>query len=184
MKEGELLVQARRWDRQALTEIYDLYSPKLYGYAVRLLGDPHTAEDCVADTFNRFLQALKAGKGPEVYLQAYLYRIAHNWITDYYRRQPPPNLDLEDQPLIGPNFPEQDASDQIEQAQVRAALLRLTPEQRQVVMLKFVEGLNNEVVAATLNKPVGAIKSLQHRALAALRRILDASEEEENVPFR
>jgi len=58
------------------------------------------------------------------------------------------------------------------QQQVRAALLRLTPEQRQVIVLKYIEGCDNETIAAALQKPVSAVKSLQHRALGALKRLL------------
>jgi RNA polymerase sigma-70 factor (ECF subfamily) len=66
---------------------------------------------------------------------------------------------------------------QAEQEEVRAALAHLTPDQRQVVLLKYLEGLENEEIAAALGKPLGAVKSLQHRALAALRRILVRAEE-------
>ena len=92
--EHDLLRRARVFERQALTEIYDQYSHKLYNYAVRQLGDADLAEECVAETFARFLRAIKSGGGPEKYLQAYLYRVAHNWITDLYRRQPPLPLSL------------------------------------------------------------------------------------------
>ena len=69
------------------------------------------------------------------------------------------------------------AEDRISVQQVRAALRQLTPDQQQVITLKFLEGLSNAEVAAVLNKPVGAIKSLQHRALAALQRQLILDEE-------
>jgi RNA polymerase sigma-70 factor (ECF subfamily) len=61
---------------------------------------------------------------------------------------------------------------------VRAALKMLTPEQREVIVLKYVEGWENEAVAVQLEKPVGSIKALQHRALDALRRILLPAREE------
>ena len=80
-QEDELLHAARQFDRQALTEIYDRYSTALYAYAMRLLGNPELAEECVADTFQRFLLALRAGGGPDGYLKAYLYRIAHKEIS-------------------------------------------------------------------------------------------------------
>ena len=171
--ERELLDRARTLDPQALAEIYDRYSPPIYAYALRLLGDAATAEDCVAETFSRLLKRLRAGSGPDDYLQAYLYRVAHNWITDQYRRMPPAPLALSDA-LRDPDAlaPEQQHDINARRAQVRAALRCLTPDQRQVVMLKFFENLDNEAVAAVLNRPVGAIKSLQHRALDALRRIL------------
>ena len=175
--EQVLLSQARSFDLDALAEIYDRYSPGVYRYAARLLGDPCLAEDCVSETFSRFLTALRNGGGPLDHLQAYLYRIAHNWITDHYRREPPPPLSLDEQ-LVGSAGGPGRSGDVIEQARVRAALVRLTPEQRQVVVLKFVEGWQNEAVARLLGKPEGAIKALQHRALTALRRMLVVEEEE------
>jgi len=181
--EQALLEQARNFDLDALAEIYDIYSPGVYRYAYRLLGDACLAEDCVSETFSRFLVALRNGGGPRDHLQAYLYRIAHNWITDQYRRQPPPPLALDEQ-LAGAAVSAGHSGDVIEQARVRAALVRLTPEQRQVVVLKFLEGWQNEAVARLLGKPAGAVKALQHRALAALRRMLLVEEEEPGYETR
>lgn len=179
VNEKELLDRARNFDLQALAEVYDRYSPGIYRYAVRLLGEAQLAEDCVAETFSRFLQALKAGAGPRDYLQAYLYRSAHNWITDYYRRQPPPPLALEESlQAAETDPPEGQVGEILERERVRAALYRLTPDQRQVIVLKFLEGWTNEEIAHALNKPVGAVKSLQHRALASLQRMLRRDEEE------
>lgn len=174
----ELLARAKRLDMEALAEIYDLYNLGLYGYALRLLGDVELAEDCVAETFSRFLQALHSGKGPRTYLQAYLYRIAHNWITDQYRRQPIPPLSLDENLHTSSGMlPEQEVVENIQKEKVRAALLHLTPDQRQVIMLKYYGGWGNKEVAAALDKPLGAVKSLQHRALGALKRMLLPVEE-------
>jgi len=178
--EHELLERARRFDRAALGAIYDQYSPALYRYAARLLGNADAAEECVAEVFSRFLHALKNGGGPREHLQAYLYRIAHNWITDQWRRAPPLTLSLRAEVSVETSSAPDDALGQRwEHARVRAALARLTPEQRQVIVLKFVEELDNAEIAAALNKPIGAIKSLQHRALAALRRALVTPEDVE-----
>lgn len=167
-----LLAKARKFDLDALGEIYDLYSPGIYRYAVRLLGDVQLAEECVAETFSRFLIALRAGGGPQDRLQAYLYRVAHNWITDQYRRKPPSTLPFDDALTADDHDAELAASDPYLRQRVRAALACLTADQRQVIALKFLEGLDNEAIAEVLQKPVGAVKALQHRALAALRRIL------------
>jgi len=171
-----LLERARRFDLAALAEIYDRYSPGVYRYAARLLGDASLAEDCTAETFNRFLLALRNGGGPRDQLQAYLYRIAHNWITDYYRRQPAPELELTDAAGME-SGPPSTAEDVLERERVRSALFSLTADQRQVVMLRFLEGWDHEAIARALGKPVGAVKSLQHRALAALRRMLQVEGE-------
>lgn len=176
VSETELLQRAHAFDRQALAEIYDLYSPGLYRYALRLLGEAPAAEDCVAETFSRFLHALRRGKGPRDYLQAYLYRVAHNWITDQYRRQPPPAVELDEQHPDPAADPEEAAARHIRQARLRQALQHLTPDQRQVIALKFLEGWENEQIARVLGKPVGAVKSLQHRALARLQRHLPNEE--------
>ncbi|MEJ2706585.1 MAG: sigma-70 family RNA polymerase sigma factor [Anaerolineales bacterium] len=178
-REPVLLEGAQRFDEQALAEIYDHYSSGIYRYAMRLLGDANLAEDCVAETFSRFLVALKHGKGPKKYLQAYLYRIAHNWITDIYRRQPPPPLSLEPDLHSDPEAePSKIVHQELEIQKVRAALAYLTPDQRLVVVLKYLESWGNAEIAAALDKPVGAIKSLHHRAINALRRILLAEHEE------
>ena len=84
--EKDLLQAALSFNQKALAQIYDLYSPELYRYAARFLGDPCVAEDCVADTFSRFLETIHGKRGPKDYLRAYLFRIAHNWIVDHYRK--------------------------------------------------------------------------------------------------
>ena len=180
ISEEDLIERARRFDQIALAEVYDRYSLGIYRYALHLLGDPRQAEDCTADTFARYLQALHHGGGPKDHLQAYLYRIAHNQITDIYRRQPFPPLPLiEELPSVEPELI-LTVLDRITKEQVRSALALLTSEQRQVIALKFLEGLENEVVAQVLGKSVGTIKSLQYRAINALRRILLSQKREVN----
>jgi RNA polymerase sigma-70 factor, ECF subfamily len=168
--EQELLNKAGQFDTRALTEIYDLYSPRLYRYAMRLLGDDCAAEDCVSETFSRFLKALQAGKGPRDYLQAYLFRTAHNLVVDHYRRQPLTEELTDDLPNVEDT--ENAAEHNLNQNRVRSALHKLTEDQQQVVSLKFLEGWENEEIAHALHKPVGAVKSLQHRALAQLQKFL------------
>lgn len=175
--EHELLERARTFNLSALGTIYDQYSPALYRYAARLLGNADAAEECVAEVFSRFLRTLKNGGGPREHLQAYLYRIAHNWITDQWRRAPPIAASLDADAWIAESADlEKIIGAEWARARVRAALAQLTPDQRQVIVLKFIEELDNAEIAAALNKPIGAIKSLQHRALAALRRALGDAE--------
>ncbi len=175
--EPDLLNLARAFNQQALAEIYDRYNSGLYSYAMRLLGDECLAEDCVAETFSRFLKSLHAGQGPTEHLQAYLYRIAHNWITDHYRRQPMLDLD-EDLRAADEDRPEAQVDRRLQQERVRNALRLLTPDQRQVIILRFLEGWENEEVSAAVQKPSSAVRALQHRALASLRRWLVGKEKE------
>jgi RNA polymerase sigma-70 factor (ECF subfamily) len=175
--EKALLARVQRFEEEALAEVYDCYSDDLYRYAWRLLGDECLAEECVAETFSRFLHAVRRGVGPQRYIRAYLYRVAHNWITDSYRRGPPPWLpldpEMEAEDGQGPHDLVEEA---FERQQVLAALRRLTPEQRQVIILRYLHEWTHEEIAHSLQKRVGAVKALQHRALNALRRALHMDE--------
>ena len=175
--EHELLQDAHNFDEQSLAEIYERWSPELYRYAMRLLGEADLAEECVADTFQRFLTALKQGSGPRDFLRAYLYRSAHNWITDFYRRRGFQSVELPPELAGEPDIePHNMALENMQRQQIQSALALLTPEQRQVIVLKFVEDWDNQEIALALNRPVGAIKSLQHRALNTLKKLLKTEE--------
>ncbi len=184
--EAGLLQGARQFDAEALGQIYDLYRPALYRYAYRLLGQPDPAEECVSETFSRFLLALRQGNGPTAYLQAYLYRIAHNWIIDQWRQQPPPAVPLDEELCdgvpAGDHDPAEAAMRQVSLGHIRTALRCLTPDQRQVILLKYLEAWDNRSIAVALGKPVGAIKALHFRALATLRRLLLKVTEESHEP--
>lgn len=177
-RDEELLKQAREGDSAALAAIYDQYYGPLYGYIYRQVGHVDTARDLTAHVFERLLETLPTGKGPQQQLRPWLYRVAHNGVVDFYRRQQHrQHLPLEDQVLASADRPDIEAEQQLLAADVRAALVTLTPEQQQVIALKFLAGLSNAEVADIVDKPVGAVKSLQHRALAALqRRLLPAPE--------
>ncbi len=150
-----------------LGEIYDAYAPKLYRYIYHRLGDRALAEDLTSEVFARFLRARATPDN----LAAFLYRMAHNLMVDYLRRHQP--LEPLDEGLPAERGdPQALAEMEMERVRLRRALARLTPEQQQVIVLKFLEGLTNEEIAHVLEKPVGAVKALQHRALATLRELL------------
>lgn len=171
--EQELIRLSKEHNMAALTAIYDQFSPAIYRYSFRLLGDDLLAEDCVADTFDRFLNALKAGGGPDDFLQAYLFRIAHNWITDFYRRRTVHDANELDDNIPSMDNPERDAISLMEKKKVRSAIIQLPTDQQQVITLRFLEGWEIEEVARSMNKTDGAIKALQHRAIANLQKLLD-----------
>ena len=172
-KSEQLLKKARQYDQKALAEIYDLYSDALFAYAFKHVGKSQVAEDLVAETFSRFLKALERGGGPKDHLRAYLYRITHNLITDSYRREPPPPLELEEDRLAEEGSDPTSIVVELQDAdRVRNALRLITPEQRQVITLRFLESWSGPEIAQAMDKSLGSIKALQHRGLAALQRIL------------
>ena len=176
------LQRARSFDRQALAAIYDEFQQPIYRYIYRQVGDVEVARDLTADVFQRFLQALQKNQGPDDQLKAWLYRVAHNNVIDYYRRrQHRQHLPLDERVVEKSDGPAILAERNISANQVREALVQLTPDQREVITLKFLEGFSNGEVADLLNKPIGAVKSLQHRALAALQRQLVTVQDQESV---
>lgn len=173
MADTKIQVDQGTIPKEELIGIYEEYSPGIYRYAVRLLGDVITAEDCVSETFSRFLSVVQRGGGPMENTRAYLYRIAHNWITDYYRRQPLPELYLEEyEPVDDGSNPSAQVLEAMERERVRAAILRLPAQQQQVIQLRFLEHWTHEEVAQVLGKSIDATRSMQYRAIGALRNML------------
>lgn len=162
--------------KQALVATYEYYSPRLYRYAYRLLGDQDLAEECVAETFSRFLKTIRQGSDQPVNTQAYLYRTAHNWIVDQYRARESEQLDPE-RHIDSLGNPFLVVSTKLEQERVRSALLQLPAEQRQVIVLRFLEDWRHEQVAEVIGKSIDATRAIQHRAIAALRKLLIGQEE-------
>ncbi len=161
-----------------LAAAYDQYHLPIYHYIYRQVVEVETARDLAAETFRRLLTAVKQGIGPRDNLKAWLYQTAHHLVIDHYRRQKHRNhLPLDEDLIDAADNPARSAEVRLSAAQVGAALGGLTPEQRQVIMLKYLEELSNTEVAAIVGKPVGAVKSIQHRALVALRSKLTSSKE-------
>ena len=183
MANTTVLVDPQTVTKEDLVAIYEEYSPGIYRYAVRLLGDASIAEDCVSETFSRYLGAIQRGGGPTDNIRAYLYRVAHNWVTDFYRRQPLPELDIEDnEPVENGSNPALEVANSMERERVRAAILRLPAEQQQVIQLRFLENWSHEEVAQVLGKSADATRSMQYRAIRSLRSILmeeDSVDEQE-----
>ncbi len=151
-------------------EIYDRHAPQIYRYIYHRLGNQALAEDLTSEVFVRFLHARVTPEN----LLAYLYRSAHNAIVDYIRRNPSFLEPLDERVAAERADPAQLAELESERARLRRAILRLTPEQQQVIVLRYLEELPNAEIARVLGKPEGAVKALQHRALASLRVLLGA----------
>jgi len=175
--EARLIQRAKEGDPAAFAEIYDRYQPAIYRYAFYRVGDVATAEDLTSEVFVRLVEKIDRFTYRGRPLLAWLYTIARNLVTDYRRhagRSLP--LPLAEQLEAGTAEPEEAVERMLTQGRLVAAIACLTEDQRQVILLKFIEGLDNEAVARTLGKSVGAVKALQHRALAALRRTLERNE--------
>ncbi len=168
--EAQLLEQARRFDPDALRALHNrLYEP-VYRYVHFKVSDPQASEDLTSEVFLRVLEALKKGKMWKTTPDAWIFGIARNVVADHYRkagRRPEVALD---ERLAMPD--EQNLTQRVvvaeQHEELAKAITTLTDEQRDVVLLRFMEGLSINDVAEVLNKTPGAVKGLQHRALRAL----------------
>jgi RNA polymerase sigma-70 factor (ECF subfamily) len=171
--EQELIRLARGLDQTVLTIIFDTYYRPLYRYLYHHIGHKTTAEDLAAEVFTRLLEQIRVGRGPERYLKAWLYRVAHNLAVDELRKRAYRDHDVLDETVAASGQSVSELAHLAAQSQqARMALAHLAPRQRTVVILKFLEGLENDEIAQIMNLSVSAVKALQHRGLAALRRHL------------
>lgn len=172
--DAALIQRAQSGDAAAFAEIYDRYQPPVYRYIYHRVGSEHAAEDLTAEVFVRMVEKIYRYAYRGRPLLAWLYTIARNLVADHHRqrRQLPP-VPLDENMPADTACPEEAAAQRWTQQELTAAIAELTEEQRMVILCKFVEGLDNEAVARLMGKPSSAVKSLQHRALAALRRALE-----------
>src|SRR5438477_2549461 len=171
----ELVRRVRSNDPLAFDELYQRYSPRVFGYLFqRLNGNVEEAEDLTADVFTRVYEKIDAFQPQGAPLSAWVFRIAHNRLIDTIRRRPrQTHVALDEAPEItsGPVFGGIDQ--QVAMDQIKAGLSRLTPEQRQVIVLRFLEGKSLAETAAVVQRNEDAVKKLQARGLASLRRRIE-----------
>ncbi len=175
--EADLLSKAREYDQAALGALYDAYSLRIFNYVYRRLGNVTLAEDLTATVFLRMLEAIRSSKAWQTSFSGWLYRIAHNLVVDHFRSGlQDKDVPLDGRPLASDERPADIAERSLTHLRLRQAIAQLTEEQSLVITLKFLEGMSNAEVGRIVGKSEGAIKSLQFRALAALRRIMDEEE--------
>lgn len=168
------LEKARENDVEALGRLYDRYAPLIYSYLYRRLYDARLAEDLTGEVFVRVLQAIQSRRLWHTSFRGWLYRIAHNLVVDYYRRQPSTQtVALDERLMAAQDDPDSALAEKLSHQRLRAAIARLTWDQQQVLALRFGEQLSSQEVANVMGKTVGAVDALQHRALRTLRRILE-----------
>lgn len=176
----DIVERASGADVEAFGLIYDRFVDDVYRFALFRLGNRHDAEDVTELTFVRAFEAIgryRWGKAP---FSAWLFRIARNLVTDHFRRKGrTTTVDIAE---IGDTIPStrgtyEEVALRCDARELHDAIGKLTEHQRSVVLMKFFGGLTNAEIAAAIGKNEGSVKSLQHRALAALARILAPDEE-------
>lgn len=170
-----LLVRAHQFDPQALAQLHDQLYPQVYRYVAYRLDDPQACEDISSEVFLRLLDVLKKKAQTVLSARAWVMGTANHLVMDYYRkkyRRKVENLDNHNHLSDHPS-PEGETESKMIHQEVRDAMLNLTDDQQHVIALRFSQELSLEETAQMMGKTVNAVKVLQYRALAALRRQLD-----------
>jgi RNA polymerase sigma-70 factor (ECF subfamily) len=175
--EARLIQRAKAGDATAFAALYDQHQPAIYRYICYRVGCAVTAEDLTSEVFVRLVEKIDGYTYRGRPLLAWLYTIARNLVSDHHRGDGGTELvALPDDLRADVMGPEDAADSALDQERLAGALEELTEGQRQVIVLRFLEGLDNQTVAQILDKSYGATKALQHRGLAALRRVLEGNE--------
>lgn len=173
--EQNLIRLAQAGNQETFARLYDAYIERIYRYVYFRVADEELAEDITSQVFLKVWEKLhtyQAGQSP---FMAWLYRIAHNAVIDYYRTRKV-SIPLEEASPIEVSHADEinERLDlQVKSQHLRKALQQLTDEQQQVLLLKFVGGLSTSEIAQQLSKQQGAVRALQMRGLQALSKCTD-----------
>ena len=175
-----LVDRAQLGDRAALEELYLIHFDRIYSYLHVSVGNKHDAEDLTTQTFLRMLEAIGKFRWQSAPFSAWLFRIAHNLAMDHFRaaKRWQPEEDVPEPEPDESTSAEAGAFESIGRKSMLELIEDLSPEQQQVLTLKFVFNFANAEAGTILGKTVGAIKSLQHRALVSLQKQLEQAKTE------
>ncbi len=182
LPDDQILARAVQGDRDAFGELYRRYVQRIYNYIYYRVGNPHDAEDLTARVFYRVLRNIHRYEDRGLPFSAYLYRIAHNVVANWHRdNQRRTEIPLDALWSLHDDSPAPEATllQHEEYERLFAVIRRLPPDRQQLLILKFVERLSNAEIGQIMGRTEGAIKSLYHRTLLALRRELERLEREE-----
>ncbi len=180
--EEEVLARASQGDRDSFGQLYERYVERIYNYVYYRTGNSHDAEDLTARVFQRAMNHIKNYTDRGVPFSAWLYRIAHNLVANWHRdRSRKQEIPLDELPILPTkgDHPERNLVRSQEQESLLRMIRKLPPERQNLLILKFVENMSNAEIGAIMGRSEGAVKSLYHRTLLALRDQL----EDQNLNF-
>lgn len=170
----------RKLDARVIGEVYDRYFPDIYRFVYYRLNDEQVTEDISSEVFVRLLEALEKGRAPQTNLKGWLLATASHTVADYLRhvyRRPTEALSDTLPDVNATTLPEEIDHREMNDS-VRMAYRCLTPDQQNVLALRFGDGYSLDETAAVMQKNVNAVKALQFRALASLQRLIGEAKHE------
>lgn len=171
--EADFVRRVQEFDGQAWDELYNAYFPKMYRYLYVHTGDREAAEDLAAEVFEQACKGIHRFRFRGIPLSSWLYKVAHNLMVDWKRRS-------KRSPQVGMgDVAEPDHLDRVAaRDELAQAMSGLTQEQRQVLALRHIEGHSAASAGEVMGKKENAIRALEFRALASLRRTMSRAQGE------
>jgi RNA polymerase sigma-70 factor (ECF subfamily) len=171
-----LLKKAQAGDHRAFDAIYDQFADALFRYIYVRCGDRSLAEDLTSDLWVRIVEHLSSFRpppgDPRPAFAAWLYRIARNLVIDSQRRTRDDHVPISEHVAAREVPPDEQVIARDDERAMQDALAQITPDQREVILLRFFEECTSAEVARRTGRSEGAVKVMQHRALGALARLL------------
>jgi len=174
--EESLVRRAQQHDEEAFTQLYEEYFDKIYRYVALKIGDRMEAEDITQQVFLNAIKAINSFRWRGVPFSSWLFRIAHNQVVDHLRNKAKrATVPLEESLVASNDNPQLTVEQKLDIEQLNSAAKRLTPAQQEVISLRFAGEMSIAQAANVMGKSEGAIKALQHSAIAALRKVLSVA---------
>lgn len=174
--EIEALVKlVKKDDHDAFSKLYDVFIDNIYRYVYYRVNSAD-AEDLVGTVFLKVWENIRKYKAGKKSFSAWIFRIAHNLVVDYYRTSKDRNFDelkIDIASYEREHNPIKTVEKGFDQAILKKALGRLKERYREIIIYKFINELSNSEIAEILNKSEGSLRILQHRALKALRQVFE-----------
>jgi RNA polymerase sigma-70 factor (ECF subfamily) len=177
-REVALIKAVQNGNPEAFAELYNANVDRVYRYIYVRVGSAEVAQDLTGDVFLKVLETLPTYQVRDIPLLGWMYHIAHSQVVDYYRRgrQKFPHFDIDYVSAHTEDNVDDALQFEQESKRLERALRQLSPDQQQVMILRFIEGHNLETTAQLLNKTVGSVKVIQFRATQRLAQLLDDKE--------
>jgi RNA polymerase sigma-70 factor (ECF subfamily) len=170
---AKLVQQAQNGRRDAVTELYRHFAPKIFRYLVRRLPSTQDAEDVMGEVFVNMVEGLPTYNSTGAPFEAWLYRIASHRTVDFYRRNKRvQNEEISDMLSDNEDEPEEQLITQQNIEAMREAIQQLSEEHQTILILRFIERKTHEEVAQAIGKSESAVRTAQFRALSQLAELL------------
>lgn len=166
-------------DQDAFGQLYELYIDRIGRYVYYKVGSREEAEDLTEQVFLKAWESMQSFRSEPAAFPVWIFRLAHNLVIDYHRthRQ---TAELHEFIEDAKPLPEDEVGARLDSEMLKQAIGRLTAEQQQVIILRFIQGLPHAQVAAIMGKNEVAVRGIQYRAVVALQRILKGALELEH----